>query len=134
MRRTLVISLLIFSALAVLAIFYFFNKPHRNISNETAIAITADSLFKAYENENNANALYLDKALTVSGLVNEMSKNQQGQDVILLRTDDPLFGVACTVKKGQTVSVKQGEKITVKGICSGYTSDVVLRDCIVEAP
>jgi hypothetical protein len=49
---------------------------------------------------------------------------------VILNTGDPLFGVACTLNlQEKTVRpVQPGEKITVKGICTGYLSDVVLTN------
>ena len=111
---------------------YFFNKPHRNVSFEKAVTIGADSLFNVFlTNENKANALYLDKAIVVSGTISEVTKNQQGQPVVVLKTADPIYGVACTMKSNE-YSFKPGSFISLKGICSGYTTDVVLRDCIIE--
>ena len=114
------------------AAWYFFNKPHRDVSSEKAVPIKADSLFHMFStNENKANALYLDKAIAVTGTINEIGKNQDGKPVIILKTADPLYGIACTLKNDE-VSYAPGSSVSLKGICSGYTTDVVLRDCIIE--
>ena len=65
----------------------------------SAVPIKADSLFHMFStNENKANALYLDKAIAVTGTINEIGKNQDGKPVIILKTADPLYGIACTLK------------------------------------
>ena len=130
-----VIKIFLFSVLAIFLflIVYLYNKPGRDVEKETAISISAVQLFKTYaENEVNANKIYLDKAIDVHGTVSDFNKNQQGQTVIILQTDDPMFGVACTLKSNNSPPLTKGSKIKLKGICSGFTNDVVLRDCIIS--
>jgi len=118
--------------LAILGIggyFYTMMKPHRDVSNEKAIPVTAVALFKAYSfDEPQANAKYLDKAVAVTGTVGEVSTNQEGFKVIVLKTEDAFFGVSCTMKD-LTVEASNGEEVTIKGFCRGYLSDVVLNEC-----
>ena len=123
----LFIVLIAFSAL------YIFFKPARNIRFESFISISADSLFLAYqENEKNADSIYLDRALLVKGNISDVKTNQQGQQVIVLKTNDPIFGVTCTLSDAETHKhVEKGEPVKIKGYCAGFTSDVVLRDCII---
>jgi hypothetical protein len=110
---------------------YVFLKPGRNINNETGITISSTDIYKAYlKNEKSANANYLDKAITVSGKISEVKSNQKGQQVIVMETEDPIFGIVCTMQK--PVNTAAGKEIKIKGFCSGYTTDVVLRDCINE--
>jgi tRNA_anti-like len=46
---------------------------------------------------------------------------------VLLKTDDLMFGVNCTME--DDAQVKTGEQISIKGICTGYLTDVVLIRC-----
>jgi hypothetical protein len=118
-------------AFAAFSAWYVFLKPGRNIVNEQAIAVKAGDIYDAYlTDEKSANHLYLDKALTVSGKISEVKTNQQGQQVIVLETSDPIFGVVCTMSK--PVEAAAGKEVRIKGFCTGYTTDVVLRDCINE--
>jgi hypothetical protein len=51
--------------------------------------------------------------------------------VVVLRTPEMMFGVACTMLKDQSEKVAQlktGQQVTIKGLCTGYTMDVVLND------
>ena len=123
----------LFIGLIALSAWYIFLKPARNIRNESYLSITADSLFLAYQkNEKNADSNYLDKALLVSGNISEIKTNQQGQQVIVLSTSDPIFGIACTLSEpGRKEQVGKGVQVNIKGFCAGFTSDVVLRDCII---
>ena len=107
------------------------NKPHRDVKDESTIAVTAAAILEAYAaDEQKANALYLDKAIAVTGEVHEVTKTPQGKTVVSLKTTDPMAGIRCTMK--QEVPVTKGENITIKGICTGYLMDVTLVDCYVE--
>lgn len=118
-------------ALVAISAWYVFLKPGRNIQQEKTISIAASGIYQAYvDDEKKANALYLDKALSVSGKISEIKTNQQGQQVIVLETNDPIFGVVCTMSK--PIDALAGQEVNIKGFCTGYTTDVVLRDCINE--
>ena len=106
---------------------YLYNKPSRNVVAETGIPVTATELFTKFStNKPQANNAYLNKVLQVSGRVLEVKSNSTAGRVVILNTGDPMFGIACTLNKPETV--KPGEKIIVKGICTGYLSDVVLTN------
>lgn len=131
-KRSLALIAVILLAVAALAWWYAWNKPHRDVINESSISISADSLYNEYNsNETEANKQFLDKAISVHGAVQQIISNQQGQQVILLETSDPVAAVSATLKDLPTMQLKKGDHITIKGICSGFSSDVVLRDCIL---
>jgi hypothetical protein len=114
-----------------IGLWYVFFKPSRSIEGEVGLQVSADTIYNAYlKDEKTANKLYLDKAITVKGKISEIKTNQQGQQVIILQTGDPVFGVVCTMTKPLTAS--KGDDTSIKGFCTGYTTDVVLRDCIIE--
>lgn len=127
------VFVLIILILAVFLVAYKeFNKAHRSVSGETGIAVDAISLFKAFElNEREANERYLNKIITVSGKISEVSRNQDGKVIILLDADNPMFGVNCTLEQ-PAEHLEKGQMIKVKGICTGYLSDVVVVDGILE--
>ena len=130
-------KLILFSLLGILliglgAFFYVFNKPHRDVESEQGIQVSATKIFADYQmDEQAANKIYLDKALEVQGVISEVKTNQEGKPVVVLKSSDPFFGVVCTLKENKA-SVKSGEQVVVKGFCSGFSSDVVLRDCIIQ--
>jgi hypothetical protein len=116
---------------AVILIGYkIYNKPHRSVTAETAVIITAAQLAEEYEkDEINSNKKYLDKALQVSGVVSEISFNQQNKPVILLNGSD-MSGVQCTLQEAET-GIKKGDSISVKGFCTGYLTDVIINRCVI---
>ncbi len=110
-----------------------FTKPHRDVTAEKAVTLTAQKLFDAFKtNEANANQLYLDKAIELSGEVMEVSTNQDGKAVVNFKTNDPLFVINCTFKTNPG-ELKVGTVITFKGICTGYIPDanVVINEGIL---
>jgi hypothetical protein len=130
-RKNIIITLLVLILLALsIGAWYIFNKPHRSLEQAELISVSADSLLASYmQNEKIANAKYFDKALAVNGEISELTTNQSGQSVIILKTQDPMAGVVCTLQEIPETGLKIGQQVQVKGFCSGYISDVVLRDC-----
>ena len=124
---------LFFTILAVAAAaygwFFLWNKPQVSVIKTEGIKIEAATLFDEYSsNEQAANKKYLEKILEVSGEVTSVTKNAEGLTVVLLQTSDPMFGINCTIEQ-KDAQVKEGDKIILKGICTGYLTDVVLIRC-----
>jgi uncharacterized protein (UPF0333 family) len=111
--------------------YYLWNKAPAKVENQKATAITANELAQAFvNNEQKANASYLNKVMAVSGKVMEVSKNQDGKTVIILEAPfDPTSGVQCTMRDNQ-FNPKAGDNVTLKGFCNAYTIVVILSDCI----
>ena len=123
--------------LAALFGLYRYNQPiaktgHRPVDHET----TSIALFTEFEaDEMSSNEKYLDKVIKVSGTINEIQKEDDGSMSIILDGGGMLFGVSCRFEKEQTSTVENletGNEITIKGICTGMLSDVVLIRCVLE--
>jgi len=116
---------------------YQYYKPAKNIVAEKGIPLTAEDLYEKFSsNEQLANQLYLNKVLQVAGEVLDIKRTQQGDDVIILKSANPMFGTSCTLSSAETAQtkLKPGDKIIIKGICTGYLTDVVLiRSVLVNA-
>jgi hypothetical protein len=109
------------------------NKPHRNVETAAAVSVTAVAIANEYEtNEADANKKYLDKVLEVTGEITGVSKNQKAETVIALKGTD-MSGLLCTIEGTFTKEFKVGEAIKIKGICTGYLTDVILVRCSVQA-
>jgi len=109
----------------------YLNPPHRDIKEEVGIKVDAEKIFQDYTaNQKNADSIYLDKAIEVSGKIISTNKNAENKLVIYLQTSDPIFGVICTME-GDASSLKKGDDVKIKGICTGFASDVVLIRCFV---
>lgn len=129
-KKTVLIVILVLAVAAIAAVAFVWNKPHETVDNKKGTAVTAEMLANAFiQNEQQANATYLNQVLEVTGTAEEVSTNQDGKTVILLKADDPLSGVQCTMSESQ--NVKQGDQLTIKGFCNGYTTVVLLSDCVM---
>ena len=126
----LIIALVLLTGIIMGYILY--NKPHRLVEKENAISVTAVELFNHYSlNETEANTKYLNKVLLVTGTVLEISSNLDGKKVLILETDDAMFGVSCTLED-TNAKLTVGESISVKGICTGYLADVVITNAVIS--
>jgi tRNA_anti-like len=128
--KTILLILSLFAAIAAAyAWFFVWNKPQTNVEKSKGIPVSATVLFQAYTvDEQLANKTYLEEIVEVTGEVKTISINGEGFTVVVLKTDDPMFGINCTVEEKKS-TMKEGETVTLKGICTGYLTDVVLIRC-----
>lgn len=130
--KKMLVAIIILSASAGIGYAYFiWNKPARDVAAEKAIKISATALYDSFvNNEPAANASFLNKAVEVTGIVNNIKKNQAGETVVYLQSSDVVFGVNCTFKQPPK-AINKGSSITFKGICTGYLSDVILNEGVL---
>lgn len=115
--------------------YYTYNKPHQNMTKATAqVQLTATQLFADFEtDEKTANKKYLDKIMKISGQIKEISTDNEGTTTLTLESGNDMFGVICqmdNLTKHNRTNFKEGEKIDLKGICTGLLMDVVLVRCV----
>lgn len=125
--------LLLVAAIGAATGFYLYNKPVKSTSaRNVELAVKSDELFNEFSNdENSANGKYLDKVVAVNGTVTRIEQ-EDGMQVITLSTASDMFGVICKMEASENnVTVKTGDVVTVKGICTGMLMDVVMVRCVV---
>lgn len=114
-------------------VFVYSKTHHRNVQSEKGIVIQADSLSAAYQaDEKNANALYLNKAVEISGTIVSIDKNQEGKITLIIGSADSFSNVSVTLISTTPISQKIGETITIKGVCTGALSDVIITEGVVK--
>ena len=114
-------------------VFVYSKTHHRNVQSEKGIVIQADSLSAAYQaNEKNANALYLNKAVEISGTIVSIDKNQEGKITLIIGRADSFSNVSVTLISTSPLTQKIGETITIKGVCTGALSDVIVTEGVVK--
>ncbi|MEY4049974.1 MAG: hypothetical protein RL262_808 [Bacteroidota bacterium] len=114
-------------------VFVYSKTHHRNVQSEKGIVIQADSLSAAYQaDEKNANVLYLNKAVEISGTIVSIDKNQEGKITLILGRSDSFSNVSVTLISTTPISQKIGETITIKGVCTGALSDVIITEGVVK--
>lgn len=130
MKVKILVATIVFLIIGV-SVYLTYNKPHRNPENEISLTISAETLFNHFENnEDSANALYLDKVLSITGTVTDISLNQENMPVVTLASHNTLFGVRCTMKSG--VNLNLFDTVSIKGICTGFLSDVIITNATIE--
>lgn len=126
--KKILISVLVLALASSLVFVLVYNKPHRNPEKEEAVQVNALDLFNAFEsNEAEANTKYLDKVLEITGVVSEITANQEKQPIVVLESGNMIFGVRCTMQHDQA-NTHIGDTVSIRGICTGYLSDVIITN------
>ena len=135
-KNKIIIAIALIAAVAFSVYYYIFvysSNNHRQVQSETGIVITSDSLVAKYQaDEKLANSLYLNKAVVVTGNLLSIDKNQEGKTTLVLGRADSFSNVSVTMISTAPITQKVGESITIKGLCTGALSDVVITDGVVE--
>ena len=116
---------------------YLWFKPHRDVQATNAFAeLRVNELVNEFSSDAKAaNEKYLahdgnSKVLIVEGRVSNISTNQNGETVIVLKDEEAKVGVSATFTKEtspHTTSIKTGDIIKIKGaITAGNNYDADL--------
>ena len=135
-KNKIIIAIALIAAIAFGVYYYVFvysSQHRRQVQSETGIVITSDSLVAKYQaDEKLANSLYLNKAVVVTGNLLSIDKNQEGKTTLVIGRTDSFSNVSVTMSSNLPIAQKVGESITIKGLCTGALSDVVITDGVVE--
>jgi len=117
--KKIVSVILIILIVGAAAGYLMWNKPHLNVSGAKAVKIEAAILYNSFIADSTAaNKNFVQQVLEISGTVNGISKNQQNQTVVLLKTALEGASVNCTFEE-QVDTIAVGSRVKIKGICSG---------------
>ena len=136
MKKKIILGVLLIGALSLIGVWYFvFYRPThhvRDIANEDAIVVSAKDIVKEFQtNESTSNTKYLNKVAEITGEVVEAKKDQTGKPTVTLKSDDSFSNVFVTLRGDKQLEVKGGATITIRGVVTGFLSDVVVNDGIV---
>jgi hypothetical protein len=121
-KKIILTTIAVVIVAACITVYVQWNKPHTNVKDASATEITAPVLYNSFVSDSaKANSLYVDKVVEVKGEVAKISLNQQGQQIILIKTAVEGAYINCTMEK-EVVGLKAGANTSIKGICSGYIS------------
>jgi flagellar basal body-associated protein FliL len=113
--------------------FFYSKTHHRDAQAEASVIITADSLSAAYQlDEQKANTRFLNKAVEVTGTILSIDKDQANHTTLLMGKADAFSNVSITLLSEQPITQKIGETITVKGVCTGNLSDVIINEGVIK--
>lgn len=101
-----------------------------------AIPVSAADLINlSIKDEALFNHQYLDKVLSVRGVVRRIRKSKTGIAVLLEGRPATTVAVSCTLDTLYNRSqpgLQAGDSCTIQGNCAGCLKDVILIHCIVE--
>jgi hypothetical protein len=124
---------LILLILAVRAIYVIY-KPHSNVSSvQSEATLDAVSFYNDFQqDESGAGKKWIGKVISVHGKIAGVSES--GLYVSVLLEAGPDGGINCSLLKTDLkteMKLIPGDRIVIKGKCTGYLIDVNLVDCIV---
>lgn len=138
MKRAIIILILAGCAIALGVYLYMFvfGAKHADPSKSTdKVYITSNELYALFSsNEDSANKLYLDKAISVTGKINNLELNEN-RYTIYLGTNDSMGSISCEMDTMQNPVVSKltvGKEVNVVGFCNGINIDVSLDRCKLE--
>lgn len=150
-RKIIKIALLAIGLIVVIGgsiIYYLFNMPHRDVqASGTDFTLSSTQIVNEYLSDpEKANEKYLDKEgeskiIEISGSVNKISEDFNGNTVVIIKSQSDLAGVSCTFSSetnDNASNLKIGNEITIKGVIRSGTSfdkdldmyeDVIMEKC-----
>jgi len=100
-----------------------------------AFFVSARDFIKHFQsNETKASAKYADKTISVNGIIYVVQDVDTAATVIL-NDGSSISSIICQFEKEnvrEVQNLKEGDKVTIKGICTGYLMDVVMVRCVVD--
>ena len=131
-RKTIIIAALLIVALCIRIAAYKYNETQPDTSKVQAdLKISAMTIMENYEfDESLANDLYLNKYVDVTGIIAKVVTDEKCS--LYLKTNSMLGYVIAELSDCSSASeISEGSSITVRGLCSGYLSDVILVRSVV---
>ncbi|MBP7508763.1 MAG: hypothetical protein KA807_13185 [Prolixibacteraceae bacterium] len=115
---------------AAIVSLYVFRKSDNSVAGKKPdFKVLCSEIVNEFESdEQSASTKYVDKIVEVEGVIAEISSDEESY-VIILKDPDSFSGVSCSISKEEIKEDeigKAGDKIKIKGICTGYLMDVTL--------
>src|SRR5512133_2764707 len=114
--------------------FYMFNLKAKDMNRvKPDYVIPATDLLKAFEeDEVSAAARYVGKTVEVTGEIAAVTRGEENSLNVALKTGSDFSAVICTVPIGAAAGNPEvGKQVTLRGECSGYLMDVLLKNCVI---
>ncbi len=93
----------------------------------------ASELYEFYQADEAAGNLKLiGKIIEVEGTIAEVSTDENGSSVVMLRDPGAFGGVMCTMD-GRVEGLEIGKTVIIRGMCTGFLFDVVMNKCMVHS-
>lgn len=143
--KTFKYILIVVAVLALIGGWYGYReynrKPTDLVEAKVDVEVTSVELCAQFTNDEKlATSMYVgitpkEKVLAVKGKITSIDKDDKGLYSVLLGTDVDMSSVSCQMDlthNMEATQLKVGEDIVMKGICTGFLSDVVLIRCVIQ--
>lgn len=143
-KRVIIGGIVLVILMAAVYVWHEYNRTVQDLKNVTAdYSVNATELINEFvSNEDSANKKYLNKILSVKGMVKKVEEGSGAGTLVLGDTTD-MSGVRCVLDSSTAHSIagslQRGKIITVKGAITGFNkdetgilgSDVQLNRCVI---
>jgi len=118
---------------------YVYNKPHRDFEKATPdYTISSEELFNEYiDSRTDAEMKYNGKVLEINGVLSTI-ESPDSLSILVFALRQGMFGdegIRCTMLSKyneQAIVLKSGNRVTIKGFCTGYNDiDIILEKCSI---
>ena len=136
MKRIVLILAVVVAVSVGIGVYMYF-LPVKSLKNaKPAATLSATELLASFEdNEEAANALYLDQVLEVTGIIEGVTNDTDQPVQFTLDAGGLLGGVSCVMESGIALDGNPegfvGKTATIKGSCTGYLMEVILDRCVI---
>lgn len=134
--RNLLLVVLLLAIIGAIFGIYLYTKKSPDLSK-----VKADYILKVSElvnefnqDETTASAKYIDKIVEITGPVLTFEATSDSTMNVTLADKNQMSGVICTfnnITNPALTEIKEGDIITIRGVCSGMLMDVLLNDCVI---
>ncbi len=105
-----------------------YNRTAKDIATITpAFTTSSDAIIEEFtKSDSTANAKYLGKTLALNGNLKAIDKDENGFYTLVLGDTTSSTAVRCSMDSAhnsEATTLKEGTKINVKGICTGFNQD-----------
>jgi uncharacterized protein (DUF1330 family) len=139
LRNRIILGLILALLLAGLWAYKEYNRKPADIKNKKAdVSVTAMELLQRYnKNSADADSAFVDKIVEVSGKIKEIENTSDSSATIYLGVATLENNISCLLQTAETAKAKnfkQGDFVSLRGVCTGFLMDVELNRCVVVYP
>jgi len=134
--RYILLPLFVIIAAGAIYIYKEYNRTQKDTARlKTDYSVSAATLIREFESdEHRSNEKYWDKVLRVAGRIKDVIRDEKGFSDVILGDTVSMSSVRCSIDSlhtHETVSLRKGDSVIVKGICSGFNADELLGSDVI---
>ena len=129
-KKKYIVIIIILMITALLYGYYLYDMPVPSIAKQAPDHVVNPSeLISEYElNEEDANQKYLGKVVQLEGQIDRIEDPR----TLYIATGNPLSSIIIELEDSiELRSIKEGDNVVLKGVCTGYLMDVVINRAVI---